>query len=399
MNILFILSYKPVATKGGTERATISVASLLSRLGGHRCFAAYFTGEDTPVDGCFEGSLDLRGARFRDAATMVASYCCEQGIEVIINQGSLAFQRPLRELVPQSISLVFCHHYRPGWEESFGRFGTQLMILRNSADSVTRAKAAVKMVLYPAYRQWNLAKLRHRYREAYESSGAVVLLSERFAEGFLEFGRVKNEVGDRFRFIPNPLTFRPAPHVDLDSKERIVLIVARFDEKQKRISLALDIWSAVKRCPQAEGWKLRIVGHGPKDGFYRRKVEREGIPGVTFLGRMDPRVEYEQASIFMMTSVSEGWGLTLIEAQQFGVVPVAFNTYESLREIVCDGENGFVVSEGDIDAYVRRMLELMRDSELRERLSRGAMASTARFSDEHIAREWERVLEEITVCQ
>lgn len=397
MKILFVTSYKPVATKGGTERATISTAKALSRFGGHCCHAAYFTDEDAPIDGCFEGSLDLKGARYADAAATIAAYCLERKVDVVVNQGIFDLQHPLRECTPPGILLFFCHHYRPGWEESFTRLGSVLASVREATSLRKKVKGAVKLVFYPAFRARCLAGLRRGYLEAYESSDMVVLLSPLFEEGFKKFGGI--EGGSKFRFIPNPLTYRPQPVVDFASKEHVVLIVARLDEKQKRISLALDIWAAVKRHPEAEGWGLRIVGHGRDGESYRRKVEREGIPDVAFLGRTAPDAEYARASVFMMTSASEGWGITLTEAQQFGVVPVAFESYESLHEIIRDGENGFVVPEEDFEGYVKRMIELMSDFELRRALAHRSVASTARFSDELIAQKWEETFREAAICR
>ena len=63
----------------------------------------------------------------------------------------------------------------------------------------------------------------------------------------------------------------------------------------------------------------------------------------------------------MMTSRSEAWGLTLTEAQQMGVVPIAFDTYASLRDIITDGVDGEIIAEGDVDGYVRCVLNLMQD--------------------------------------
>ena len=75
-----------------------------------------------------------------------------------------------------------------------------------------------------------------------------------------------------------------------------------------------------------------------------------------------------------------------------GVVPIAFDTYASLREIITDGENGVVITEGDVDSYVRRMLKLMKNEELRWRMARQAIISTQRFSQERIAEMWWKLL-------
>lgn len=93
-----------------------------------------------------------------------------------------------------------------------------------------------------------------------------------------------------------------------------------------------------------------------------------------------------------MTSRSESWGLTLTEAQQMGVVPIAFDTYASLREIITDDENGVVIEESDIDSYVNRMKILMSDKKLRQQMAKQAIESSQRFSQERIAEMWWKLL-------
>ena len=61
-----------------------------------------------------------------------------------------------------------------------------------------------------------------------------------------------------------------------------------------------------------------------------------------------------------------------------GVVPIAFDSYASLREIITDGENGAVITEGNVNDYVSRLKELIRNAEL--------------FSQERIAEKWWRLL-------
>ena len=96
-----------------------------------------------------------------------------------------------------------------------------------------------------------------------------------------------------------------------------------------------------------------------------------------------------------MTSRSESWGLTLTEAQQMGVVPIAFDTYASLREIITDGNDGVVITEGDVDGYVLRMKELMRDDALRQYMAKQAIHSSHRFSQEKIAQKWKTLFDQL----
>ena len=78
---------------------------------------------------------------------------------------------------------------------------------------------------------------------------------------------------------------------------------------------------------------------------------QHGLKRVRFEGRQNPKRYYEEASIFMLTSSFEGWGLTLTEAQQFGCVPLAFYSYASLPDIITDGKNGFMIPYPALEVY------------------------------------------------
>ena len=138
-----------------------------------------------------------------------------------------------------------------------------------------------------------------------------------------------------------------------------------------------------------------IVGHGGDYELCENIIKNEDIPAVTLEGRQDPIPYYKEASIFMMTSRSEAWGLTLTEAQQMGVVPIAFDTYASLRDIITDGVDGEIIAEGDVDGYVRCVLNLMQDDVTRQRMARQAIASSQRFSQEKIAGMWKALFDNL----
>lgn len=134
------------------------------------------------------------------------------------------------------------------------------------------------------------------------------------------------------------------------------------------------------------------MGHGKDLKLYQKYIAKKKIHDVYLLGRQDPKPYYKEASIFFMTSISESWGLTLTEAQQFGVVPVAFNTYASLTDIVTDEEDGVVIREGEIEQYVNSTLELIRDTQKRQAMAIQGIHNCQRFSQDKIAKDWWHLL-------
>lgn len=386
MNILYQTHGKVHSTKGGTERTTITVATALTKRYGARCFSIYEAPADTPKEECFVKEFQWTPQKgLKKNAKFLRSIILAEGIDCIIVQGAFIHVPRFRAAVEGlKCRVIFAHHYEPRWELVFGRFESVIKYRPKSLRDF--ARWIKNIIMYPLTAMNNEQHLSSAYRAAYECADHVVLLSQGFIKPYGDFAHVHDT--SKYIIIPNGLSFESTPCFDELSKQKVALIVSRLDETQKRLSLALRIWDKVKQEPIAKDWTLRIVGHGNGRKLYEHIIHEEHIPGVSLEGRQDPVPCYKEASIFLMTSISEAWGLTLTEAQQMGCVPIAFETYASLRDIITDGENGVIIQEGNVDEYVRSLKELMQNTELRQSMARQAIVSTKRFSQEKIAEMW-----------
>lgn len=98
----------------------------------------------------------------------------------------------------------------------------------------------------------------------------------------------------------------------------------------------------------------------------------------------------------MMTSDYEGFGMTLTEASQYGVVPFAFNTYPALADIISDGENGVVIPPGNLKLYATRLADLALNQKSRQIMASRAVENSKRFKRDIIAAKWYHLINEIT---
>lgn len=394
MNILFYTHGKVCGTKGGTERTTVSVASALTRLYGCRCYSLYEAGEAVEKESCFVAEFQWQAGRNRQAdVETLHQIVVENEIDYIIDQGIFINVGLLREAVAGTpCKVILAHHYEPGAETLYMSLRGHWAKRHEKMTLRRRCRWLFDLVFYPYAKRKYVETLRRTYREAYFRAHRVVLLSQGFIEAYQQFGRFNDD--KNFSIIPNSLSFNEFLPVDeIKKKQPVVLIVSRIEEVHKRLSLALEIWKKVKSHSEARGWRLKIVGTGKDMPMYQHMIVHDCIPDVSFEGHQVPMPYYKEASIFMMTSRSESWGLTLTEAQQMGVVPVAFDTYASLREIITDGRDGVVIDEGDVDGYVRSMLDLMQDTAKRQRMACHAIESSHRFSQEKVAGKWWKLLE------
>ena len=388
MNILFQTYNKVLSTKVGTERTTVTVASCLAKRYGCKCFSIYEEETDSPKEPCFEKEFRWSiGKDHEDSIRKLREIIITNSIDCIIIQGAFIhvarFRRAIEGL---KCKLIFAHHFEPGWEMQYFSF-SHFRKLPGHPSAIGLLRWAKTILLFPVKKNFYAENLKALYREAYENADTTVLLSSTLESPYRDFSGLKDS--SKFKFIPNGLSFDHSINRDeIKNKGRNVLIVSRLSDPDKKLSVALRIWAKVKRNPVAAGWVLKIVGGGEDEGLYRNIIRDENIPDVTLEGRQNPEPYYREASLFMMTSKSESWGLTLTESQQFGVVPIAFDSYPSLREIITDGENGFIIPNNDIDAYANKMLELMHDEGLRHEIALKALESSHRFSQGSIVEKW-----------
>lgn len=389
MRVLFYTTFEVSPHKGGTERITSSISSGLRNYWGYKCYSAYSVRiEDKFERTKFDGYVQLRK---KDFVEKLRDFVVCNEIDVIINQGDFQAAPKMRKAIEGLYGkhLVLVHHFNPGAEEHFFNF-------RNLYFDVFhhpyRIKKIIKLCLYPIMKRRYDKKIKVEYKEGYDSSDLVVLLSQRFKHDFMIYGNITDD--SKFVEIHNSLSYDSFFNMELyNEKENEVLIVSRLDEEQKRISLALRIWEQIEKDSKFSDWRLTIVGHGEMDEpKYKRFVKTHNLSRVSFEGTQEPSGYYKRASLFMMTSLYEGWGLTLTEAQQFGCIPLAFSSYASLPDIITDGENGCVIDEGNYVEYIQRMKALMDDKKMRISMASKCIESSHRFENAKIVEEWHKLI-------
>lgn len=251
-----------------------------------------------------------------------------------------------------------------------------------------------KYIFYPLWKKKVWKEISASYRYNLTHSDVSLLLSER--EIPIAKKIIGNNIKTKIVAINNPLSWEEieSPSI-IDNKKKEVLVVARLYNPEKRIDLVLKIWNILQNRGVTDGWTLRICGDGLHKDYLIQLAKKLKLQNVKWEGWCDPRPFYMSSSIFMMTSVCEGWGLTLTESMQSGVVPLAFDSYPAVRDIINDGYDGYVVKASDIKIYAEKMEKLMLNKELRDNIALNALDSCKRFSTEKIMDKWVELLKSI----
>ncbi len=202
------------------------------------------------------------------------------------------------------------------------------------------------------------------------------------------------DAGTLVRFVPNALPWQvsedPAP---LDAK--IVVTAGRLDEAKGHARMVRAFEAVARRHPD---WQLHIYGAGPERRALASLVAELGLEEqVRLLGYTnDLRTALSQASVFALTSYTEGFSMVLTEAMSVGVPPVAMDCPRGPREIVRDGRNGRLVADGDGPGFTAALLSLVEDRALRRRLGAQAHQDAQAYEMEQVGAQWERLFAEVT---
>lgn len=187
--------------------------------------------------------------------------------------------------------------------------------------------------------------------------------------------------------IPNMRTFTFNQPATLNSKT--VLAVGRYSH-QKGFERLIDAWKSV--CQKVNDWQLLIVGDGELRQALLHQIETNGLNEKVVLKRVQankmPDV-YANASIFALTSRYEGLPMVLLEAQAAGVPIVSFACKCGPKDVVENGVSGFLVDEGDVDAFADKLLMLINNEKLRNEMGQAAYRNSAQYSEEAIMKQWE----------
>jgi glycosyltransferase involved in cell wall biosynthesis len=166
-----------------------------------------------------------------------------------------------------------------------------------------------------------------------------------------------------------------------------------MSESHKRVSLLVKTWKKIQATAKYKDWELSVVGDGPD--LQATKDMADSLPRIRFYGLKEPKPYFLESSIFLMTSAREGFPMVLGEAQALGCVPVVFDSFASLHDIVKDGENGMIAPDGDMEAFVEKVCCLMDDADLRKNMMQKGQETVQRFAAESVARKWEALFLEV----
>jgi len=144
-------------------------------------------------------------------------------------------------------------------------------------------------------------------------------------------------------------------------------------------------------------WELELVGDGPLQAETEALAASLGIASrITFAGfRADVASRLAEAQLFVLATKWEGFPRSILEAMRAGL-PVIASNVGGVRESVRDGETGFLVPQGDVDALCDRLRLFLTSPADRARMgAAGRALYDMRFSIERLVTDTTAVYEAV----
>lgn len=375
MNIAFVNWWTFNTVMGGIEAVGARVARALIARGHKVCFATVEEGYPSVEGVPYLLFPNKRHPRSKVNRESLVNYFRQQGVEVIVCHNA------------------YSHRLAVLMHEVAVRLGVPLLFEIHTTPNAFETEAHRPKIIRPIERWYREKKTLRQWRLIHRVGDRIILLSERYIPIYCELIGLKSN--EKIISIPNPNTYLSSEVPEKMEKANVVLYVGRFEWRVKRLYLLLQAWGMLES--HYPDWSLQIVGGGSDEERTELDllIDTLGIQRVSFEGVQKPREYLEKAKILSLTSKYEGWGLVLTEAMQFGVVPVAIDSYAALGEILDEGRAGRMVASDDPKDFAEALSSLMSDEEMRQSIASHAQEYVKRFDLDVVTDRWEALLHEI----
>ncbi len=235
-------------------------------------------------------------------------------------------------------------------------------------------------------------------------SNKIIAVSEAVKNFYMENANIS---ADKFEVIYNG--------VDLDFWQKDITSQEVIAEKKTKLGLLQGdkviaaigrlhlqkgyeylLRAARKIIPRMRNLKFLIVGDGPMRDSLESLSERLDIKdNIIFAGKRDDIKDMLYLSDFsVVSSIREGFSNVVLESMACSR-PVVATDVGGNKEIIIDGENGFIVPSRDDDALADRMLTLAGNEELTRKMGLVAKETVKNFSLSQMKYKTEKLYEEL----
>jgi glycosyltransferase involved in cell wall biosynthesis len=206
------------------------------------------------------------------------------------------------------------------------------------------------------------------------------------------FGR---RLREKSAVIGNPVSQTDIRRLPERERKKEIIAVGRVTPEKNYPLLIQAFHKASAQYPE---YRLRIVGRENDSIDLRGLCAGLNIQDkVIFQGEADNPLDYvKQASVYVLSSSSEGMPNALMEAMSIGMPVIAADCPSGgPRALIDNGKNGLLVPSGSVEDLSDAMKKLITEPELAEEMGRNAEKIAGQYPPEHICRAWQEYVEKI----
>lgn len=199
--------------------------------------------------------------------------------------------------------------------------------------------------------------------------------------------RYKTELDIDSNVIYNPKSFDC--NFPSDCSQKTFVSVGRLT-KAKGFDLLIEAFNIFSK--KNNDWNLIIIGEGEEKADLQYKIKKYKLENRILLVGETNNIEkfYLNSSIYLSASRWEGLPLVLIEAIECGLPIISFD-YPAAKEIIKEN-NGFLIKQYNITEYANKMLLLVQDNELRNKISINNQQYRKNFDKKIILESWNKII-------
>ena len=226
-------------------------------------------------------------------------------------------------------------------------------------------------------------------KRRYGRLDAFVTLTKADLEGYAKL--LKNDPPRKLVCIPNAVP--PLAGGISNLQEKTAVSIGRMVHA-KGFDRLVKAWQLVAET--YPDWTLRIYGAGTRarEARLRAQIEEAGLTGKILLMGPSRHIgeELSKASLYVVSSRYEGFGMTILEAMSKGVPVVSFDCPNGPREIITNDSDGLLIPSKKAADLATGICRLIADEPLRHTLGTNALETAARYDINAIGPQWDDLL-------
>lgn len=203
--------------------------------------------------------------------------------------------------------------------------------------------------------------------------------------------RIHGVGADESRFFPiaEPQKTEKREEMGFSSRQKLILNFGELLPNKNQSMAIRAMKTVIKTYPDA---LLLIAGNGPEEEKLKGEAISLGLSdNVRFLGYVTNPQDYQQiADACVACSFREGLPQNVVEAM-LCKTPLVVTDNRGHRELVINGQSGFVVPPDDADAMAQRLIALFDDEVPVNKLCRLAEKTAADYTADNVKRELEGI--------